>query len=97
MAWKRVATKEQCTRLFTEAGLQQISCEPIDHGYVLRHASEWWDIIWYGGFRGLMKSLSQDELIQFKAEHFAEVNEMVSDNGIWFEMTILYTLGTKHA
>jgi 2-polyprenyl-3-methyl-5-hydroxy-6-metoxy-1,4-benzoquinol methylase len=95
LAWKRVATKEQCTSLFKEAGFQKIKCERKECGYYLRDASDWWYIIWNGGFRGLVSQLSHHDVTKFKKEHLAEVKELESDKGIWLEISVLYTIGKK--
>lgn len=95
MAWKRVATKEQCTSLFQASGLKDIKSEQVDCGYYLNNSSEWWYIIWNGGFRGLVNQLNPSDLEKFKGEHLAEIEEMGTDKGIWLEMDILYTVGTK--
>lgn len=97
LAWKRVATKEQCVSLFKEAGLQNIESKQKECGYFLSDASDWWYIIWNGGFRGLVNQLSQDDFIKFKKEHLSEIQKLESDKGIWLEMSILYTVGEKEA
>lgn len=95
LAWKRVATKAQCTSVFKEAGLQNIKCTQKECGYYLRDASDWWYIIWNGGFRGLVDQLSENDFIKFKKEHLAETKDLASDKGIWLEMSVLHTLGEK--
>jgi ubiquinone/menaquinone biosynthesis C-methylase UbiE len=95
LAWKRVATNEQCSYLFKEAGLKKIKCEQKECGYYLRDASDWWYLIWNGGFRGLVNQLPQNDFLKFKEEHLSEVKKMQSDKGIWLEMSILYTIGEK--
>lgn len=95
LAWKRIATKEQCTTIFSDAGLHDISCHQIDSGYYFRDADDWWYLIWNAGFRGLVAQLSDDDLIKFKQEHLAEVNQLATDDGIWLQLNILYTIGTK--
>jgi ubiquinone/menaquinone biosynthesis C-methylase UbiE len=95
LAWKRVSTKGQCESLFKEAGLHNVKSEQIECGYYLNSAADWWYIIWNGGFRGLVNQLSSPDLEKFRREHFAEVQELRTDKGIWLEMTIIYTIGTK--
>jgi 2-polyprenyl-3-methyl-5-hydroxy-6-metoxy-1,4-benzoquinol methylase len=97
LAWKRVATIEQCTSLFNDAGLHHTKSEQRECGYHLGDASDWWYIIWNGGLRGLVNQLAPDELARFKEEHLAEVQGLSSDKGIWLEMSIIYTIGTKKA
>lgn len=93
LAWKRVASKAQCLALFQAAGLQNATSRQRDLGFYLADASEWWYIVWNGGFRGLLSQLSQSDLEKFKAEHLAEVDALKSDKGLWLEMNILYTIG----
>lgn len=97
LAWKRVATEEQCLSLFCEAGLHDVQSHRVECGYHLHDASEWWYIIWNGGFRGLVNQLEPDELDRFQEEHSAEVQALASDKGIWLEMSVLYTVGTRIA
>ena len=95
LAWKRVATTEQCVCLFDNAGLSDVSCQQLDHGYYFRDASDWWYMIWNAGFRGLVSQLSEGDLIKFKQEHLAEVDKLATDDGVWLELNILYTMGKK--
>jgi len=95
LAWKRIATKEHCTTIFDEAELTDISCHQVDSGYYFRDADDWWYMIWNAGFRGLVAQLSDEDLIKFKHEHLAEVNQLATDDGIWLQLDILYTIGTK--
>lgn len=95
LAWKRVATPEQCLTLFKEAGLRGIQSDRRQCGYYLKDADEWWDILWNGGFRGLLNQLSKADFTRFKSDHVSEVQELASENGIWMEMSVLYTHGKK--
>ncbi len=95
LVWKQVATTEQCTLLLKEAGLHNVRSEQVDCGYYLNDAVDWWYIIWNGGFRGLVEQLTPDDLKQFQQEHLAEVETLASVQGVWLEMSILYTSGTK--
>jgi ubiquinone/menaquinone biosynthesis C-methylase UbiE len=93
MAWKKVATKEHCVSLFKESGFKKIKSEQKQLGYYLRDPSDWWYVVWNGGFRGLVSQLSPGDLHRFKDEHLAEVGLLKSDEGIWLEMGVLYTIG----
>ncbi|MCI5144792.1 MAG: methyltransferase domain-containing protein [Candidatus Electrothrix sp. AR3] len=95
IAWRRVATQEQCISLFKEIRLDKVKNERLECGYYIKDASDWWYIIWNVGLRGLVDQLSPNELVQFKKEHLAEVQELASDQGIWLEMSALYTVGTQ--
>lgn len=97
LSWKRIATEDKLTELFESASLSAIAVQRINIGYYLRSADEWWDLIWYAGFRVLVNQLSPQQLEKFKAEHFAEIQSMASDRGIWLDVEVLYGIGVKAA
>jgi ubiquinone/menaquinone biosynthesis C-methylase UbiE len=94
MSWKRVATKEKCSALFEGAGMKNVFVELIDSGYSLNSPDEWWQIVWNGGFRGLVEKLEEKDLARFKKELLVEISELANDSGIRMEMGIIYTVGT---
>ncbi len=95
LTWKRVATEEQCTSLFQSADLKDVQVHRKESGYYLNDISDWWYIIWNGGFRGLVSQLSNADLERFKSEHLKEIEALSTDDGIWLEMNVLFTMGTK--
>lgn len=95
LSWKRVATKEKMTALFESAGFSDITVQRKNIGYYLRSADEWWDLVWYAGFRGLVNQLSPPQLEKFKAEHLAEIQNLATDEGIWLDVEVLYGIGVK--
>lgn len=97
LAWKRLATKQQCTSLYKEAGLQKIKCEQKAFGYYLKDSSDWWCLLLNRGFRGLLDQLSKRDFVKFKEEHLAEVKRLESEKGIWLDLSIIYTVGEKKA
>ncbi len=95
MAWKRVSTKNQCISLFKKAGLEDVSCDMVDAGYFLDNAEGWWHIVWNGGYRGLVNQLSPQDMEKFKEDHLKEIEALSTPEGIPFELSVLYTKGTK--
>jgi ubiquinone/menaquinone biosynthesis C-methylase UbiE len=93
MAWKRVASPEQCTALFTGAGLHNVTVDHQECGYFLNSPEEWWQVVWNGGFRGLVQKLEEEDRHRFKEEHLAELAELAADEGIRMELGIIYTVG----
>jgi len=94
-AWKRIANEAGCRQLFETAGLTNIRVEQKNVGYYLESADKWWDIVWNAGFRRLVAQLSQKDQEQFKREHLEEVGALRTDKGIWLDVGVLYTVGTK--
>jgi ubiquinone/menaquinone biosynthesis C-methylase UbiE len=94
-AWKRIAHEAGCRRLFETAGLADIRIEQKNVGYYLGSQDEWWDIVWNAGFRRLVAQLSRKDQERFKQEHLEEIAALRTDKGIWLDVGVLYTIGTK--
>jgi ubiquinone/menaquinone biosynthesis C-methylase UbiE len=94
-AWKRIAREAGCRQLFETAGLTNIRIEQKNVGYYLESADEWWDIVWNAGFRRLVAQLSPQDRERFKQEHLLEIGALRTDKGIWLDVGVLYTAGTK--
>jgi ubiquinone/menaquinone biosynthesis C-methylase UbiE len=93
--WKRIASEPGCRRLFEQAGLTSIRVEKKNVGYYLADADEWWNIVWNAGYRRMVARLSARDQEQFKQEHLAEIAALRTDKGIWLDVGVLYTVGTK--
>lgn len=91
----QLTTENDCRNLFKGAGIENIAIETRDQGYFLKDASEWWQVVWNAGYRRLMNQLSAKDLEQFKREHLQEVKELQTPDGIWLNIGVIYTTGTK--
>lgn len=92
-AWKRIAHAAGCRQLFASAGLTRIRVEERNVGYHLAGAEEWWDIVWNAGYRRHVAQLSANKQEQFRREHLEEVEALKSKDGIWLDVSVLYTMG----
>jgi ubiquinone/menaquinone biosynthesis C-methylase UbiE len=95
--WKRVGNEAACRALFDKAGLMNTRVEPRNVGYYLNSAERWWDVVWNAGFRRLVSLLPEDARARFKQEHLKEVEALATKDGIWLDVGVLYTVGTKPA
>ncbi len=93
--WKRIATDAGCRELFTKAGLTEIRIDRKNVGYYLDNADQWWDIVWNAGFRRLVSQLKPEDQGRFKREHLREIEAERTKDGIWLDVGVLYTVGTK--
>lgn len=96
MARRPEPTPDQCQSLFENAGLKDVSCRKVEAGYFLKDAHDWWEIVWNGGFRGLVDKLSRKDFEKAKAEHLEEIEALSTSEGIRLDLPILYTKGTKY-
>ena len=94
-SWQRLTESEQYLSLFQQAGFVKIEVYSSQLGYYLNDANEWWDVVWNSGFRGPISQLSPEELTQFKADHFAEVNKLATPKGIWLDIASVFAIGHK--
>ncbi len=95
LSWKRIATEDKAAALCHTADLKNVRVERKDLGYYLQDASEWWDMLWYAGFRGLINQLEPQAMERFKKEHLAEIQNLATDKGIWLDVKVLYGIGVK--
>jgi ubiquinone/menaquinone biosynthesis C-methylase UbiE len=93
--WKRIASEEGCRDLFKKAGLREIRVVAENLGYFLENAAQWWDIVWNAGFRRMVGRLAPDDQAQFKSEHLEEIAATMTRDGIWLDVGVLFTSGTK--
>jgi ubiquinone/menaquinone biosynthesis C-methylase UbiE len=93
--WKLVGSEGACSALFDRAGLTDTRVESRNEGYYLDGAQRWWDVIWNAGFRRLIGLLPEGDRERFKREHLTEIEALTTKDGIWLDVGVLYTVGTK--
>jgi len=93
--WMNIATEESCRAFFARAGLRDIRTVSENMGYFLENAEGWWDVVWNAGFRRVVGAMEPDVLEKFRSEHLAEVDALQTDDGIWLDVVVLFTFGTK--
>jgi ubiquinone/menaquinone biosynthesis C-methylase UbiE len=91
--WKNICTEEKYQALYASAGLSAIQLHRFDIGYPLQDAEDWWRIIWYAGFRGLVAQLSDVQLTEFKRDHLAEIAALQTEHGIPLNVAVLFASG----
>ena len=69
--------------------------EPANVGYYLDNAEAWWDVVWNAGFRRLISQLPHQDQDRFRREHLEEVAALATRDGIWLDVGILISVGTK--
>lgn len=93
--WKRIAHEQGCRELFSKAGLTDIRVETRNVGYFLESVDDWWSIVWNAGLRRMVSQLSPAGQERFKREHIQEVEALRTAKGIWLDIGVLYTIGTR--
>jgi ubiquinone/menaquinone biosynthesis C-methylase UbiE len=95
LSWKRLDDVAKHHALYAAAGIMQVNTQAVQVGYHLAGFDEWWDILWFSGFRGMLNQLSALDLERFRQEHRTEIEQYVTDQGIWLNVEILISVGHK--
>lgn len=95
LSWKRLDNAAKHHALYEAAGIGQVDTQAVQVGYHLTGFDEWWDILWFSGFRGLLNQLSEPDLDQFRQDHRAEIEQHATDKGIWLNVEALISVGHK--
>jgi hypothetical protein len=93
--WKRIATEAGCRDLFEQAGFWDVRVVARNVGYFLEDAHTWWGVIWNSGFRRLVGQLAPSQQEPFRREHLQEMAALATTEGIWLDVGVLFTIGTK--
>lgn len=93
--WQRVGNEDACRSLFERAGLTHTRVEARNVGYHLDSPERWWDVIWNAGFRRLVSQLPDDTRERFRQEHLREVEPLMTKDGLWLDVGVIYTFGRK--
>jgi hypothetical protein len=99
---KPTGTVEKCHDLLASAGFEAIEIKPEqDGGYIsLEQAKRMWMGSEHpapGQFPNPLSQLSSVQQEQAKAEFDAELEALVTEQGIWNDITIFYSFGQKSA
>ncbi len=95
LSWKRLDEAAKHRALYASVGIDQVDTQAVQVGYDLTGFDQWWDILWFSGFRGLLNQLSPEDLAQFRLDHRAEIESWSTDRGIWLNVEVLISVGRK--
>ncbi|MEB3181223.1 MAG: hypothetical protein VKL59_19635 [Nostocaceae cyanobacterium] len=93
-------TVQKCHDLLAKAGFEAIEIKPEQEGnYIsLEQAQRMWAGSEHpapGQFPNPLSQLSSEQLSQAQAEFDAELEALVTEQGIWNDVTIFYAFGSK--
>ena len=90
-------TKDRCYSLLQEAGFKniEINSDQLGNYISLENAKKTWQGSLNHPLSSQLKQLSKERIERAKSEYFAELEALVTDKGIWNDMTVYYVLGSK--
>jgi len=93
--WFRLSDTKECKQILNDAGYADISVHTKQLGYHLLNAEDWWQLLWNTGYRGFLNQLSASDLVKFKKNHLAEVQELAAEDGIWLNVEAIFSKAFK--
>lgn len=93
LSWKRLDEAAKHHALYEAAGITRVETHTVQVGYDLTGFDEWWDLLWFSGFRGLLSQLSAGDLARFRQEHRTEIERLATGRGIWLDVAVLISVG----
>jgi len=94
-AWQRLAEAQQCRDLVEQAGYCNAQVTTKQMGYHLASENDWWEILWNSGFRGILNSLSAQQLADLRLQHLQQVADLKTADGLWLDVEVHYTQAEK--
>ncbi|MHB8847734.1 MAG: class I SAM-dependent methyltransferase [Burkholderiales bacterium] len=95
LSWKRLDDAAKHRALYAAAGIDAVDTGTEQLGYYLAGFDEWWDILNFSGYRGLLNQLSADDLARFKQDHRSEIEALATGSGLWLNVPVLVSVGRK--
>ncbi len=95
LSWKRLDEVIKHQALYAAVGINQVETRQVQVGYDLNGFDEWWDIVWFSGFRGMLNQLSGSELDQFRQDHIQEIEGFAAEGKIRLNVEVLISVGRK--
>lgn len=93
--WLLLAEEELCKTLLTESGFESAQVIQAQLGYHLRSPQDWWEAIQSAGYRGLYEQLPQEHRADFQTKHLAEVEKLMTDQGLWMDVQTIFSVAIK--
>lgn len=95
LSWKRLDDAAKHRAVYAAAGIDAVETQMVQVGYELQGFDEWWDILWFSGFRGMLNQLSPDELEHVRRDHRREIEHFAVNGKNWLNVEVLISVGRK--
>lgn len=93
----RTDTPDKCRELLENAGFEDIDVTAEQLGFYFQDTADYWQEISSGVYRLFLGRLSHADLERFKEEHLAEVETLRTDQGIWNDVPVLFSVAIKRS
>ena len=93
--WELINTPDKTINFMQQAGFKDIEIKREQHGYFLKDANAWWDVIWNAGMRRAVQMLPDDKKEDFIKNHLEEIQQLSTKKGIWMEVEVIFAKGVS--
>ncbi len=93
--WQRLDSHQKHYELLNTIGLKNINSHTEPMGYYLKNTNEWWDIVYYTGFRSFLNQLSVEQVERYKEEHLKEISKTSDKQGILLNVDVIFTIAYR--
>ena len=92
----RTDTQDKCRELIERAGFKDIEINTEQLGYYIQDVEVYWqEIISSTVNRLRLDRLRTNDRMKIKVDHFAEVESLRTDKGIWIDIPVIFSEATK--
>jgi ubiquinone/menaquinone biosynthesis C-methylase UbiE len=88
-------TPENCRILLENAGFKDISITTEQLGFYILNLSDYWKEVSSGAARLRLDRLNPSDLEKFRMEHLSEVESLHTEQGIWIDVPVLFSMAKK--
>ena len=92
----KIGNAEECRELLTNAGFQNVQTIKEELGLYFTDKDECWNQLANSlALRTRLSVLDPEEYERFRAEHYKELDSMVTHQGIWIDIPVHFGIGEK--
>ena len=93
--WERLDNIPKTKELLKKVGFRNIESHQTKMGYYLKSPEQWWDLVFYTGFRAFLNQLSEEQVTRYKHEHLKEIESTADKKGIYLNVEVIFTIAYK--
>jgi len=93
--WLQLAEEDLCKKILLDNGFEKPQVTQAQLGYHLDTFDDWWEVIQSAGYRGLFEQLPQEQRADFKNEHQEEIEQILTNDGLWMDVQTLFSSAEK--
>jgi SAM-dependent methyltransferase len=93
--WEPLSRREVLSALLRDADLADVTVHEAQLGYHLRDAQEWWEVVWHSALCLPLEQVPAAQRDRLRSEHLAQVTSLVTADGLWLDVPVLFARGHK--